>query len=301
MNELILIEEHNENDLLQAMANEARKGKNNSWVLEVSERAKAIQDKGEKLKFILENVYQLAIFRLTPDNRQQLRTVDNIVRNRKANCTQYSTIISSVLLNLSIPHKFRLIDQDGGGYSHVYIIVNDIVLDAVIGQAQNDSDTFGNRKNISTFDQEYNFKHKLDYTMLTLVQGNRAANIRQKNNINAVNSVSTCIDTCIQQGGTYEKCSSYCNDPVEQQTTGGGFNWTQYMQYIPYLSNHICRRECDLQFYNDPDGRLRCKEACPEIQNTQQQPYFYQQQQQQDNNMILFGIAALFLLSNKKK
>jgi len=298
--EFILADPHTSKDLLEGMQLASIEGKNNDWVQEVAYLASKIDNVSEQLAFILEEVYQLAIFRLTPDNRQQLKTVNNIVRNNEANCTQYSIILSSILLVLGRPHMFRLVDQDNKGYGHVYVICEGYTLDAALGHKQNNQDTFDNRKNNSTFDYEVSYLNKKDHPMLTIVNGNRARQARHK--MRMVNSVSTCIDTCIQQGGDANSCYSYCSDPVEQQTSGGGFNFNQYTQFIPYISNHVCRRECDFQYINDPDGRLRCKEACPQIQTQQGQFYpGYFPQRRQDNTLLLVGVAAAFLLLRKKK
>ena len=228
-NETILLKNHTNKDLINAMFELAKKGQNNKEVKEISAIAETIPNKEQRNKFIYESVYDLAVFRASPENRQQLRTVDNITRTKTANCTGYTTILASIFNNLGEPYKMRLVDTRGAGFDHIYLLNNGFVLDCVLGQAQNNKDTFTNRIKNGLFNNEVSYLRKKDFNnMLTVVNG------RVRSNRVKINGF---FDTFADLLG--DECKRECD--------------------IKHLSDsdsrQACKEECEANVYTLPDIR----------------------------------------------
>jgi len=174
--------EHQPKDVLNTIRALAERAQSLPEILEISGLAELINDPYQKQKYIFEHVYNLAVFKESEEDRQQLRSVTNILRTGYANCTGYVTILSSVLLNLKIPFILRITSEDGEAYTHVYVVSDyfyPAVMDEVISQQQDGTDTFKNRRP-ALFDTEVNYLTKLDYPMITLLQGSRVYRNRVK-------------------------------------------------------------------------------------------------------------------------
>lgn len=69
---------------------------------------------------------------------QDIRTINKLFKDGKANCVDYSIAISSVLLNLGIPHGFVIAGDSPQAANHVYILAypngERVVLDCVLEQ-----------------------------------------------------------------------------------------------------------------------------------------------------------------------
>lgn len=78
-------------------------------------------------------------YKLDDQNAEQLRRPARTWRDRATgvDCDCYSIFVSSILLNLGIPHYYRVADY-GNGYQHVYVVVvsgqNEIIIDPVLDQ-----------------------------------------------------------------------------------------------------------------------------------------------------------------------
>lgn len=209
---------HTYNDVINIIKKHIRSGASNLTVQKIALQASKINNVFEQEKFVFDSVYDLAVFRASPMNRQQLRTVENIIRTQEANCTGYTTLIGSIFENLKIPYKLRLVDTDGSGFAHIYIVTNNNVLDCILSQKQDDTETFKNRID-GLFNFETEFKRKKDFTMITTINGR----IRQKKVINRnVNGFWDTILTPILG----DECLLQCN--------------------VAYASDETTRQECKL-------------------------------------------------------
>jgi hypothetical protein len=228
-NETILLKNHTNKDLINSMFELAKQGQTNKEVLRISEVARTIPNIEKRNKFIYESVYNLAVYRSSPENRQQLKTVDNITRTKKANCTGYTTVLASIFNNLKEPYKMRLVDTKGNGFDHIYLINNNIVLDCVLGQNQNEKDNFYNRIKNGLYNNEVSFLRKKDFNnMLTVVNG------RVRSNRIKINGL---FDTFADLLG--DECKRECD--------------------IKHLSDadsrRACKEECESNVYTIPDVR----------------------------------------------
>ena len=129
-------------------------------IQEIAYQLSFIKNKELRNKILLQIVYDLAVFRSTPKEDQELRSVDNIIKREQANCTQYTTIISSILMLMNEPHLLQLIDQTGKGFDHIYVIIDGHKLDATLGQPINDTAEFNTRKKESTFNYNLDYYRK---------------------------------------------------------------------------------------------------------------------------------------------
>lgn len=236
---------HSINDVVKEIKLLIEKGKENETVKKIALSSQAIENPLEQQKFIFDLVYNIAVFKPSPQDRQQLRTVENILRTQTANCTGYTTFIASILENLKIPYKLRLVDTDGNGFSHIYIVTNNSVMDCILGQKQDGTQTFENRPN-GMFNFESDYKKKKDYTMITTLNGTKGR-IRNKNLNGIYDSIFGLIlgDECelecnMKYAGDEvmrKKCKEACAmnmtmSQYEVWLAGGGITGS-----VPYIAN----------------------------------------------------------------
>ncbi len=151
---------HKNRHMIGDMRMKAIEGTKNPEIVEIASEASKIKSPYQRQQFVYRKIYNLAHFLASPEDRQQMRSVTNMVREGKANCTGYSILISSVLLLLGDIHNFRLVDSKGDGYDHIYVITPYSTLDAVLGQPQDGTDSFMNRNSNGSFDTEPMFLKK---------------------------------------------------------------------------------------------------------------------------------------------
>ena len=125
----------------------------------------------EDLEKFFVDIFYNTYYKKDPLGRQQIRSGTRLLREKFGNCVDYSVIFSAFLLNLNVPHYFRMIStdpKDKDNYSHIYLKTDDnITFDAVLGQ-----DQYGNEylKHITErrpkFNTEANFINKFDLKVL---------------------------------------------------------------------------------------------------------------------------------------
>jgi len=101
----------------------------------------------DPVKAIFDFAYNNAAYKKDLPDIQGLRYARNSVKNQKANCTGYSILISSLLQNLKVPHRFKVVAYNRGSQKeHIYVVTDSgVILDPVIGQRQDDTDNLTNR------------------------------------------------------------------------------------------------------------------------------------------------------------
>jgi predicted Zn-ribbon and HTH transcriptional regulator len=119
------------------------------------------------------------------NSKQQLRTIENILRENEGNCTHYATIIGSLLILLDVPFFYRVVNLNRGSglYEHIYIVTKSgIKLDPVIGQKQNGKETKESRPENGKYNKEVKYNYKLDYLMpqLEILQGTETVSSERK-------------------------------------------------------------------------------------------------------------------------
>jgi hypothetical protein len=253
---------HSYNDVIREIKKLIYQGSKNEHIKEISE----IINKSQPIEILLNEVliiaFDSAVFVPSPDNKQQLRTVENILREQKANCTGYVTLIGAILENLKIPYTLRLVDVNGRGFEHIYIYSSGYVLDAILGQKQNGTETFQNRIQKPYFNYEVKYKTKIDYPMITTINGiSNRKSILNRNNIN-------------------------------------GF-WDTLL--TPLLGNE-CELECNMKYASDDENRIACKESCNQmIPNPQYSNYGNLGSNANQTLLYVAGAVAITYFLVKKK
>jgi Zn finger protein HypA/HybF involved in hydrogenase expression len=112
--------------------------------------------------------------------RQGLRTVQNILRENRGNCTAYSILQASLLHAMGRKVSFRVVGFSNEGFEHIYIVSGRYVLDPCLGQKQDGTDTIDNRPLQGLFNSEVKYRIKKDYKLnrLEILQGSRARAVR---------------------------------------------------------------------------------------------------------------------------
>jgi hypothetical protein len=149
-------------DVVAIIQDIARQSSKTEFVKEIADRFNG----EDQLKKIFDYSYKNIVYRPDPEDEQNLRTLYNLFREREGNCTSYTTLISSILLAKGIPHYLRVVGYaNPREFEHIYIVTKDgTVLDPVIGQKQDGSDTFNNRDG-GHFNKEIPYLTKKDFPM----------------------------------------------------------------------------------------------------------------------------------------
>lgn len=117
--------------------------------------------------------------------------VDREGKNGHTDCDCMSVFISSILINLEIPHSFRMVGYNGGDFQHVYVVVpnrpQDIILDGVVHQF-----------NIEVpYTKKFDKKVNMNYQILDgLPSMNRRKNKKKVTNKNLTQGKKTKQCTC---------------------------------------------------------------------------------------------------------
>ncbi len=127
-------------------------------------------------KAIFDYARSRVVFRDDPKGIQQIRTAVNSLREGVGNCVDYCVLISSLLINCGIPHKVRFVwykspvwyENFGRrkNWKHIYIVTeNGIILDPVLNQRQDGTDTFTNREQ-GMFNKEKRYGYEKEFIIL---------------------------------------------------------------------------------------------------------------------------------------
>lgn len=126
-------------DTIKYMSDVARKSAKNPFFKNYI-RINNLTGTTEDLHKIFNEVFFRTYYKADPPGRQQIRSGTRLLREKFGNCVDYSVIFSAFLLNLGVPHSFRMISTDKNNpeqYSHIYVVTEDgIVMDAVLNQDQ---------------------------------------------------------------------------------------------------------------------------------------------------------------------
>jgi hypothetical protein len=151
-----------------------------AWRDEIKAIASEAKRSGNPIKFVFDYVYSNVVYEPDPNNIQLVKSPICTLKTKKGNCVDYSVLIGSILINLKIPFFFKTVGFDSSGsFDHIYIVTKEqnLVLDCVIGQKQDGTDTFTNRPLNGKFNVEYSSKNKKLFGMpqLQILQGYRKA------------------------------------------------------------------------------------------------------------------------------
>ena len=109
----------------------------------------------DRIKKIFDFCFYNTFYEKDDPRKQTVRSGIRSLTDKKANCVDYSVLLSSFLLNLNEPHFFRMVSTDENrpnDYNHIYVILGDgTPLDLVIGQDQNGKEILKRAKERTNF------------------------------------------------------------------------------------------------------------------------------------------------------
>lgn len=133
----------NQNETISFIKQVALKSKNDIFVQNFINYYKITPD-FEGVKKLFDVIFKNVKFMPDHPNLQTIRTPRRAFHDGYGNCVDYTTILSSFLLYLKIPHTIVMVSNDPGipaNFNHVYIkAFFNLTLDLVIGQSQDGSE-----------------------------------------------------------------------------------------------------------------------------------------------------------------
>jgi len=157
-----LLKIYNIDEVVHSIQEIAREYSNHPVILEI---AIAALESSNPARYIYEYAYNSAIFRTDLTDDQNIRTPLRLLKDQEANCVDYTCFMSACLTAANIPHKYRVAAVNDKYLNHIYLIINNLAADPVIGQAQDGTDTFSNRPGPIFYGLENKFEFKQDYKM----------------------------------------------------------------------------------------------------------------------------------------
>lgn len=135
----ILKESANQFDTIGYMREIAKKSAQNPIYRDFIQRN---QIQGEEdLDRLYRSLYKFIEFERDPDELQTIRTGTRTLRDKVANCVDFTVLVSCFLQNMGVPHVFRMVAYSPGGYSHIYpVLGNGKAFDLVLGKEFQDVD-----------------------------------------------------------------------------------------------------------------------------------------------------------------
>jgi hypothetical protein len=83
-----------------------------------------------------------------PDTMHQtVRTPARLLKDKRANCVDYTVLICCVAKRMGLNAAFELAGYSGPDFQHVYPVINGVVVDVVPDQMQDGSEFFVRRSN----------------------------------------------------------------------------------------------------------------------------------------------------------
>jgi hypothetical protein len=157
-----LLKIYNIDEVVSSIQEIAREFSNHPVILEI---AIAALESSNPARYIYEYAYNSAVFRTDLTDDQNIRTPLRLLKDQEANCVDYTCFMSACLTAANIPHKYRVAAVNDKYLNHIYLIINNLAADPVIGQAQDGSDSFSNRPGPIFYGLENKFEFKQDYNM----------------------------------------------------------------------------------------------------------------------------------------
>jgi len=96
---------------------------------------------GKPLEQLAQHIYQYIYFEPDPPKTQIIRTPYAAIRDKRANCVDYTVMLAAIARACGLPVTIRIVKfSPDKNFSHVYPIINGVPVDLVIGQDQTGKD-----------------------------------------------------------------------------------------------------------------------------------------------------------------
>lgn len=142
-----------QHDTIQVMKKVAHQSSKNPYFKTLVKKYNLKKDLNS-LKRIFKFAFYNTFFESDNPKTQTIRSGMRTINDKRANCVDYCILLSSFLINMKVPHSFRMISTDPNNpnnLSHIYIVTPFGVLDPVIGQNQNGKEHLKNRTERTPF------------------------------------------------------------------------------------------------------------------------------------------------------
>jgi hypothetical protein len=142
---------------------------------QIKQFAKEALNSSNPLEKVFNIAYDSAVYVPNPDEEQNLQPVYVTLREKIANCVNYSVLIGAILTAMNYPYQFKLVDftHNFEGYKHIYVVSKGKILDCVIGQDIEGNETFETRNSTGKYNIEVPHTFSKIYNMpaLNILQG----------------------------------------------------------------------------------------------------------------------------------
>lgn len=164
--EILITNQANQFDTLSNIDKVARLSKDHPFITDSIKKYNLKRDPNS-LKKIAKAGFNIAKFFPDPAESQTIRTVNRFLKDRRANCVDYTVFFSAFLRALRVPHVIRMVSFDPnnpGAFSHIYPVTLDgVVFDVVPGQDQTGREALKSPKNRTfIFNREVPYVNKFD-------------------------------------------------------------------------------------------------------------------------------------------
>jgi hypothetical protein len=219
------------------LSNRTRVGNTVQWIKRIVDQTRnnidfiSITKHLKTPKQIFDFAYNAMVYMPDPDGEQVLKLPLRGIKDEAGNCVDYTILQSAAMLNAGIPHKLRVVGfTTPGSWEHIYCVADDgSVMDPVIGQKQDGTETRSTRPISGSFNKECDYKYKTDYPVKTYA----LAGINGLNGKSVVNNLSR----------------------------------RQRSQYLGFLcvTNCDCKKECNSLFGENSFVSLDCHRWCDSV------------------------------------
>ncbi len=162
--ELLTIKRGNNFRTLKLIDKVAGGEKNHDFIQESIKKI-GLNGSRQSVQRVFNCVYNLCKFFPDPEETQYIRSVNRQLKDRRANCVDYTVFLSAFLRALKVPHLIRMVqtDEEGDGFNHIYVVLSDgTALDAVINQSQDGTEPFKVKREPPAFGEEVPYIRKYD-------------------------------------------------------------------------------------------------------------------------------------------
>ena len=244
---------------------------------EIQEKSKQCAVATDPLECVFNYAFNKAVFRATPEDRQQLRTVSNILREGKANCTGYVTLMASILKNLNIPYIYRVTGPIKDYVTHIYLIANGKDLDCTIGQVDNELERQAAKRGYYNIEAPANYKKDFKSNMISVLNDQRRIHLRGNtaflngcNKLNHRPRLNEPLTAAAIASQLDPKTITAVTENLPEIVQAGKESVGAALGLIQGLLKSIwgdpCKRRCEFEHLNTDIVRKRCKEHCDETQ-----------------------------------
>lgn len=149
-------------DTINNMKKYAQIGAKNPFFINFINRNNLYNDL-ESIKKISKYIFNHVTFEKDDSSRQIIRYGTKALRDKKGNCVDYSVLLSQFLINLNVPHSFKMVateSNDKNNYNHIYLTLDNynLPIDLVIGQDQTGNEKYKDKRYMYLFEEVPHYK-----------------------------------------------------------------------------------------------------------------------------------------------